>query len=466
MKIEDVQFNKNFETEGIWWLPGHRDNFITGKLTYNHREGLTLETLGDFSPQEQKLPDFDASYQKVIHGQSKNGILITLSRCYRTNYTVSFGGLSSQKFRPLDGFFGSNIDDPSTMKFEIGTFSATNFESWYGELPIKESQDDKSKIVLEFTRPKSCLFYLESFKSKIKTHNVLNMKSEGWFDRTWVYRSFINFIPDEKQDYFWFVEHSAKILNFLTLMTGVNSKLTSLRLTIDKKMNKEKFVYVIYSQDPNENFEKDISFHHMLLGRPHIGTDLPKVLNSWARDTVALGPVHDLFFSVIAKPDMYVQSQFLHLMQAIETYHRRTYEGKYLNSEDFAKALESLKSAIPEWISPEFQQVLRGKMSFMNELSLRSRLKILFSGLPTELVQTFIGDSKRFLQNITQMRDQLTHYSNSEGQLDTQHLYDCTLKLEVVVAFLILRRLELPEDKIISGLKRKYRHVADNNRKS
>ena len=43
MWIQDIQFDSDFNIEGIWWLPG-KNNEIGGCLSYSVKDGIKLET--------------------------------------------------------------------------------------------------------------------------------------------------------------------------------------------------------------------------------------------------------------------------------------------------------------------------------------------------------------------------------------------------------------------------------------
>jgi hypothetical protein len=50
-----------FEWNGIWWIPGHKDKHIAGALKFNPVEGAILELTGSFynSPGSKDFHDED-----------------------------------------------------------------------------------------------------------------------------------------------------------------------------------------------------------------------------------------------------------------------------------------------------------------------------------------------------------------------------------------------------------------------
>ena len=59
MTTQDIQFDSEFEIEGMWWLPENQDNKISGSLSYSFKDGITLKTLNHFKSEkiQNKLPN-------------------------------------------------------------------------------------------------------------------------------------------------------------------------------------------------------------------------------------------------------------------------------------------------------------------------------------------------------------------------------------------------------------------------
>ena len=81
------------------------------------------------------------------------------------------------------------------------------------------------------------------------------------------------------------------------------------------------------------------------------------LLKNWFEKADTLGPVYDLYFGTLYNPRMYLQHQFLSLIQAIEVYHRRKFEGKYLSDDDYEPIYEKFEEFINELaIEPFFKE--------------------------------------------------------------------------------------------------------------
>lgn len=96
---------------------------------------------------------------------------------------------------------------------------------------------------------------------------------------------------------------------------------------------------------------------------------LESYLTNWINKAELLGPVYDLFFATRFNPYIYCEHAFLSLIQAVETYHRRRFGGKYLTDDEYQQGLyRKFIDVIPPNINNEFRlSLIEGKLKFANE---------------------------------------------------------------------------------------------------
>lgn len=109
-----------------------------------------------------------------------------------------------------------------------------------------------------------------------------------------------------------------------------------------------------------------------------------KLFKEWFLKEDVLRPVCDLLLSTIYYPGQYVQSTFLSLAQALESFHRRTRPGTYVRKDAYDEIRKALLSAIPTDTLPDLRQKLQSTLAFANELSLKTRMKQLFEEVDPE----------------------------------------------------------------------------------
>ena len=194
-----------------------------------------------------------------------------------------------------------------------------------------------------------------------------------------------------------------------------------------------------------------------------ISDNFEAILKNWIEKSKILQPVYDLYFGTLYNPSMYTQHQFLSLIQALESYHRRKYVAKYISDKDFSGLYERLIEAIPQDIRSDFKKSLYQKMKYLNEFSLRKRLKKIFKN-HGGLVDSIIQNQVNFIEDVVNTRNFLTH-SNKELESKSKkgkELYWLTRKMKFLLEICLLSELGITDESIKSLVSRnqKYQYLA------
>jgi hypothetical protein len=149
-----------------------------------------------------------------------------------------------------------------------------------------------------------------------------------------------------------------------------------------------------------------------------IGPQLRQVFDSWFSLCDKYRPVLGLLSASILQPDMSnAESGFLAMMQAIEAYCRIRSRETYLTAEEFAEVTAGMSKCIPDGTETNVRNSLRGKLGFLNEFSLKDRLRSLvdqnkwlestlrYSDDPARHAE----DTKKFIKDVVDARNSLTH---------------------------------------------------------
>ena len=160
---------------------------------------------------------------------------------------------------------------------------------------------------------------------------------------------------------------------------------------------------------------------------------------------------------------MYLQHQFLSLIQAIEAYHRRKFEGKYLSDEKYEPIYKKFEGIINKLgIEDPFKDALKSKLKYGNEYSLIKRLRDLFEKY-REIFDNFIDDRVAFINKVKDTRNYLTHYDKNlmENAVDGEQLYYVTQQLKIVIVICLLSELgfNFKEIKNLLVRNRRYKYV-------
>jgi hypothetical protein len=177
-----------------------------------------------------------------------------------------------------------------------------------------------------------------------------------------------------------------------------------------------------------------------------LGSDRQAVINRWHEGRETCGPTFDLYFSVKRHANIPVEHQFLFLIQAIETFHRRTISNQAEDPDQHARRIIAILFAVPS----QFRKWLCRRLGdYSNEPSLVQRLREVYDLMPAT-VQSQLGDRKRFARTMADTRNYLTHFNDqlrSRAFTTVGELWGSTQQLGGVLKMLFIRTLGLdPEE--------------------
>jgi len=157
-------------------------------------------------------------------------------------------------------------------------------------------------------------------------------------------------------------------------------------------------------------------------------------------------------------PRMYLEDRFLSLIQAIESFHRRVYGGKYLPDEKYDKLYEVLVNGVPEDVESELKDRLMEYLKYGNEFSLRKRLKEIFDKYK-EILDKFIENKKDFIEKVVNTRNYFTHYDKElkEYAARGEDLYRLTQKLRMCLEICLLTEIGFTSKEIKNSYFEKYK---------
>jgi hypothetical protein len=174
------------------------------------------------------------------------------------------------------------------------------------------------------------------------------------------------------------------------------------------------------------------------------------LFNNWFQKEQILRPVYDLLLSTLYSRGQYVQSTFLSLAQALESFHRKVYEGQYISKSEYSAIKQTLIDAIPVGIDRRLSEKLSSMMQFGNELSLKSRLEYLFAGIRRDHLDNLSGtdDHPRFIRSLADIRNYLTHYEGKKPSIleSPVEMYNLNRRVTALLLILLFKYLGVPED--------------------
>ena len=260
------------------------------------------------------------------------------------------------------------------------------------------------------------------------------------------------------------------IQNFLSLAIGrpvspliIKGKTNACttKLSDGRVVNTE--ILIFYSTKDFPNLSKKLNPFDMLFSFRDISDNFEKYLMNWFVKSEFLQPVYDLYFGTLYNPSMYLHHEFLSLIQALESYHRRVDGGKYVSDDDYIQIYKSLVSVIPQELDNDFKESLKQKLKYHNEFSLRKRLKEILNKCG-DVGNLLIHDNERFVEDVVTTRNFLTHYDKSiEMKAKTdQDLYKLVQEMKFVLEIVFLIELDVGVEtiKALASKNQRYRYLA------
>ncbi|MCR4409922.1 MAG: hypothetical protein QHH43_05290 [Candidatus Saccharicenans sp.] len=446
---------ETFEYKGIWWLPDKPHDKIPGFLKYDPKEGGSLELIGNLN----SLSDFKSlSAPVIILGETVEGKKVTLYKCFEKSRELNFPGQIRSLFFINVIFIGCHFQKEEDILFDEISINFSNLEEWVGLGGIKSRKTDKPNGHLKkeyyIEPPQEIAVKLE--KTDIYINFSYNCKFTG-YSLNLKQTTFIKIKPKNPISIIeYFNGIIRNIQDFLTLamgkavypmlMTGKSNN-SVIELANGQVLLNDIYVYTrmgAFADYSSKIYQRDILFKFC-----DIADKLDICLQNWINKTYSLGPIYELYFGTFYNPTMYRSHEFLSLVQALESYHRRILNGKYVTDEEFEPLYEAIKKAVPNDIDCNFRESLLNKAKYLNEFSLRKRLRDIIDRLG-DWIETFINSPESFIEDVCNTRNYLTHYDERlESKAKTgEELYWLVQRMRFLLEICFLKELGLSEEKI------------------
>jgi hypothetical protein len=440
----------------MWWLPNMPDKQISGTLQYDHKDSILLDLIGSFRD-IQSFGSNELSTPEVILGISDNGVLCTLVNIHESNWQFNIPGIPKSTYKARFLVLGEHFDSFHGIKFSSFSVNYTNLENWlsakpfsYPFLPEKMTSGDSYDI--SFTLPEEFKVFVKSLNTEIKSVYELRQRGNFITEAKLYSNAYIKFIPHENQTLQWFLDIQHDFGNLLTILTGecvYPRKIMAGRVAQD---NDNGPLSILYSQD--SPVEKNVDHQNMIIPQSKMADSITPVFNQWFENKEKLKSVYDIFFGTKYSAVMFSELHFLSLMQVIESFHRSTKGGKYLEDAEWKEHKDHLINQIPAGLESSFKASLKSRLKYGNEYSLRKRIQELIDNFNEETVNNLSFDKKFFTGRLVDTRNYFTHYDEEAKQtaLKGENLYWANVRLEIFIIALLLDQLGFDQKTISSSL--------------
>lgn len=417
-----------FEYKGLWWLPENPVYKISGTLKFHPIEGAYLELIGAF----KKSIDFKTMLEpKIILGNTSDGI-ITLYDCFENRSSFarsSFADLFTSSFYVNVIFKGHHFEKEEDIIFNNLSINYSHLEEWtkisgFKFYPDTDESHRTKNVGVFYTYPQKVEAKLENLNISLDYDFSLNKKGieEYHLKQT----TFIKMEPDKPIHYNEFQNNICyHIQNFLSLAMGraiypliMKGENAACKKESPDGSVKFKKISIFYSMNRLPDLSKQINRKEMFFQFEDISDNFEKYLNNWMKKSEILKPVYELYFGTLYNPTMYFEHKFLSLIQAIESYHRRVHDGKYV--------------------------------------FLRERLKEIFKKC-NSFTNSLISNEKEFIEDVVNTRNFLTHYDKkgeNQAKVTDKEMDNLVKKMKCLIEICFLIEMEISKERIETLVRR------------
>ncbi|HAR94358.1 MAG TPA: hypothetical protein DCR97_00095 [Deltaproteobacteria bacterium] len=466
-----MTLEKNFEVAGLWWLPGEEENRICGTLTFSRDEGGVLSLIGAFGDITQLM---ETGPRIIIHGLSKDGKEFTLLDCWRKGSQV--GGIYCETYFTYMAVEGAYFDSSEGLTFDAATVRYPLLEDWLQEQGLMATIEQEeatrriSGTAIGCTFPAAKIFrfgnFSLSFNYRYQTSFLLRRA-------TLIYSQVALFEYTEKRDLETILEDVTKLRNFLSL--ALNKPIYPETITVTSSDLKEFLgdkerllpIRIHFMSATTDVPEGNLTPWEPLFFFVDIQDRFPVVYQRWLALYDDLLPAIHSTFAALAGGKEYKIDRLLSLTQAVESLHRRLFDGRYLSDEAFDEIKTTLMAALPSDLDSDARESFVRKIGFMNEFSQRKRVKDLVRRIETDFgTQSMdtLENRRMFIDKLSATRNYYTHFT-AELYAEAYHGLGVIVLIEKLrflldMSFLWLLEFSADDVRRILGNTNKYRMLS------
>jgi hypothetical protein len=451
---------EGFEYRGQWWLPNKPEKAVSGTLRYTHSDGAVLELIGSFEDNGEmhRMPS-----PVVILGTSSTGKDISLHGCFLIQARMSYPGFSTSSYFAKMVFVGVHFPKTEDIRFRSMDIRFSHFDEWANMSGFKINHSEEEDVIIRYRRPDDIRVPVgDDFTIAITTRAMLPkltlVQKKASVEQQTIAR--IETTHETSiEEYHRIIHH---LQNFLCLAVREPVHVLSMEgETEANKMNDTAYhppIGIFYRSPYISEAPESLLGLDMLFTYQDISADFEVLLRNWFEKADVLKPICGLYFGMLSNPHLYLENQFLSLVQAAEAFHRRIFGGRYLPKSEYKELVFTpLVNMIPD-ANRDLQESLKSKLGYGNEYSLKTRLSELLdkSG---DIVPQLLGNRKVFIDKTVNTRNYLTHYdkkSYNRAARETD-LVSLTKKLRILLEVCLVTQtgLDLSKAKDLFGRHRR-----------
>ncbi|MEU7209705.1 HEPN domain-containing protein [Streptomyces sp. NPDC044989] len=434
---------------GVFWVAGHEDDELQGRLRSDPEDGITLKLIGTF---EATNPNNNDEIVRILGWIGKDKV--TLERCFSAGTYTRSPGLRESNYQANALLIGHHVSE-TYPEFQSATVSLSDLTNWIGREGIDRKMDidnDDERMEIQYRLTSLDRETCEFSRGEVALHFAWETKGDQLHDVTLRHWPVLKITYKERKSLREIQRDVGLLESLLTLCTGQPTSIDKLvlrrpdvRVTMisgDEGPAEQPVEFIaqpLKYKDPLDR--KSTPRHRMLLTYDEFGgiEALAKWLNTAPRFRRAL----DSFTSVWRAKQMFAENKFLNVTFAAEAFHRITQGGSYMEDVEFERLLQAYLDSTPE----EHHNWLLGRIAYGNDLPLVKRLRQL-ANRSAPATRKLIKNRGQWAFLLSRVRNELTHVGEGTRPFGGSELITLTESVIFVVRVCMLLECGVAEDSL------------------
>lgn len=344
MVVQINQMNE-IEQKGLWWVAGHSNDEVGGKLTFSPDSPPHLELYGSF----ENSIFLKNNRRSRILGITSDNDLFTLEKPYSAGESGVISRRTSARFEDYGAelllrgsLYENNLKAPSFNKVRT-SFPLLN--DWAEHLPVSTSRgyppDPGTTIEVSLDIPDERYAQTAGFDLQLRSRGgtSTSIDGSGSFEIT------PEFVIEPKRpdqsisECLYYVIILRNLLSFAT-----DATVRPNYVILSNEASGQGGCRVFYNTQGTNPDSKHP--YRMLFQLSDCRGGFKESINRWYKMSVKLNPVIDLYSTVMYSDSMTIEPKFLSLMQCLEGYYTRIRKSRYVSRHKWDLIREDFKNFI------------------------------------------------------------------------------------------------------------------------
>jgi Apea-like HEPN/ApeA N-terminal domain 1 len=446
---EKFKLRSQFDTHGVFWKPETPDEKFTGRLV---RKGRDIELFSSpILKDVNALKEFfqvlgsGGEWIHVLHGYAPGPCTLLGLQSFGPSGHTDFEwdySLDYSNFKVSACIFGLHTGDELEETLASARLSFSGLNNWLPFRPSVENNGEAFKLIYKKNLPPIVDVNSSAINSRVKVDVFPRLESKQSGEYESKHESCVMIEPDLPQSLSWFLELAYRFENFFSILLGTSVGLLSVAVKRDSKTG-------WFVRRPRSRIRKADVRIWVRCDGVQLGTAILR----WLDTLEAFRPFEALAYGTVRNSKLFVDTEFLSLAQAIESFHRVTEKTLLVDQPQFEDILASLQKSIAALCGDShIASRLNESIQHANEPNFRVRITTLFSRVSKQNLERLIGDPVEFEQTLRQTRNFLTHPGSkkqSKVLTTARDIFLFNQKLHALLRLLVLIHLGFPEQLVI-----------------